>query len=67
VLIVNNTPWRRSWTNRTVYVHPFAAVPRRVVVRPAEQHVVHERTAREREAERTGRGHAEEHKRKNDR
>jgi hypothetical protein len=67
VVIVNNTPWRRSWTNRTVYVHPFAAVPRRAVVRPAEQHVVHERTAREREAERTGRGHAEEHKRKNDR
>ena len=28
VLIVNNAPWRRSWANRAVYVHPFTAVPR---------------------------------------
>src|SRR5215470_17733978 len=28
VLIVNNAPWRRTWVNRTVYVHPFVAVPR---------------------------------------
>jgi hypothetical protein len=27
VLIVNNAPWRRTWANRAVYVHPFA-VPR---------------------------------------
>jgi hypothetical protein len=65
-LIVNNTPWRRSWANRAVYVHPFVAVPRRVEVRTAEQHVVHERTARERESERTGHRPPEEHKRKDD-
>ena len=65
-LIVNNTPWRRSWANRAVYVHPFVAVPRRAEVRTAEQHAVHERTEREREAERTGHKPAEEHKRKDD-
>jgi hypothetical protein len=32
-VIINNVPWRRTWTNRTVYVHPYA-VPR-VIVRPA--------------------------------
>lgn len=63
VLFVNNTPWRRTWTNRTVYVHPFAAVPRRAVARPAEQHELHERSEVERESERTGRSHDEEHRR----
>ncbi len=27
VVIVNNAPWRRTWTNRVTYVHPYA-VPR---------------------------------------
>jgi uncharacterized protein DUF3300 len=66
-LIVNNTPWRRTWVNRTVYVHPFVAVPRyAVAVAPraaVEHHEVHQRTAHEREAERNGRGSREEHRR----
>jgi hypothetical protein len=64
VLVVNGAPWRRTWTNRAVYVHPFAAVPRyRAPVRAEERHVVHERTGRERAAEKEGRGHDEEHRR----
>jgi hypothetical protein len=63
VLIVNNAPWRRAWVNRAVYVHPFAAVPRYVGPRPVEGHAVHERTEREREAEKNGRRREEEHKR----
>jgi uncharacterized protein DUF3300 len=65
-LIVNNAPWRRTWTNRTVYVHPFTAVPRRVVVARApapEHHAVQARSEREREAERNGHKRVEEHKR----
>jgi hypothetical protein len=65
VLFVNNAPWRRTWANRTVYVHPFAAVPRYAVARgpAAEAHAVHARTEREREAERNGRRREEEHRR----
>jgi hypothetical protein len=65
VLIVNNTPWRRTWVNRTVYVHPFVAVPRYAVAaapRAVEHHEVHQRSAHEREAERNGRGSREEHR-----
>lgn len=63
-LIVNNAPWRRTWANRAVYVHPFTAVPRRVVVAHApEHHEIQARTAREREAERNGRAREEEHRR----
>jgi hypothetical protein len=68
-LFVNNAPWGRTWANRTVYVHPYA-VPRRVVVAPrvetrvVEQHRVIVRSAHEKEAERTSRAQAEEHKRK---
>jgi hypothetical protein len=65
VLVVNNAPWRRTWVNRAVYVHPFAAVPRYAVPRGAvaEAHAVHARTEREREAERNGRRAKEEHRR----
>jgi hypothetical protein len=68
-LIVNNAPWGRTWANRTVYVHPYTgvAVPRVVERRLPEQHEVHARSEHEREAERNGRGHEEEHKRKEDR
>jgi hypothetical protein len=34
VVIVNNAPWRRAWTNRAVNVHPYA-VPRYPVERRA--------------------------------
>jgi hypothetical protein len=67
-LIINNAPWGRTWANRTVYVHPYAVprrvVAQRVVARPVEEHRVIARSTREREAERTGRGQTEEHKRK---
>jgi Protein of unknown function (DUF3300) len=63
VLVVNGAPWRRTWVNRAVYVHPFAAVPRyRVAAHAPERHVVHERTARERAADRDGH-RDEEHRR----
>jgi hypothetical protein len=66
-LIVNNAPWGRTWANRTVYVHPYTAVPRYAERQLPEQHEVHARSDHEREADRNGRGHAEEHKRKEDR
>jgi len=62
VLIVNNAPWRRTWANRTVYVHPFAEVRRYPAARPVDVHEAHARSEHEREAERLGRGHQEEHK-----
>jgi hypothetical protein len=71
VLVVNNAPWRRTWVNRAVYVHPFVAVPRYAVPRGAvvargasvEAHAVHARTERERAAEREGHRSKEEHRR----
>ena len=63
VLVVNGAPWHRTWANRAVYVHPFAAVPRyRGVAHAPEHHVVHERSARERAAEHDGRSREEEHR-----
>ena len=65
VVIVNNAPWRRVWTNRATYVHPYA-VPRYTVERRAgEQHRVIARSAPEREADRTGHARKEQHKRPN--
>jgi hypothetical protein len=61
-IIVNNAPWGRTWSNRAVYVHPYA-VPRYAVTRRPEQHEVIERSQREREAEHAGRARAEEHRR----
>ena len=67
VVIVNNAPWRRGWTTRGTYVHPYA-VPRYTVDRrAAEQHRAIERSAAEREAARKGQVKKEEHKRENDR
>jgi hypothetical protein len=54
-VIVNGAPWARTWANRAVYVHPYPAVVRyRAVGHPPEIHTLHERTARERAAEREG-------------
>ncbi len=65
-LIVNGAPWGRRWANRAAYVHPFRAVPRYAPARrPADQHELHERSQREREAEQRGRRPAEEHGRAN--
>jgi len=62
VVVVNNAPWRRTWTNRVTYVHPYQ-VQRNVVERRApEQHRAVERSATEKDAERRGRASKEEHK-----
>jgi hypothetical protein len=67
VVIVNNTPWRRTWVNRTTYVHAYAVPRYGVERRPAEPHRVIERSPRERENERKGHPTQEEHKRSDDR
>jgi hypothetical protein len=64
VVIVNNRPWGRTWSNRRVYVHPYADVHRYNA--PANAHFVehHEaipRSEHERTAVREGRPHVEEH------
>jgi len=62
VVVVNGAAWHRTWVNRAVYVHPYAAVPRyRAAVRVDEHHEVHARSERERAAEREGRRKDEEH------
>jgi hypothetical protein len=66
VVIVNNAPWRRAWTNRVTYVHPYAVARYPVERRAGEQHRAIQRSAAEREAERTGRASREQHKRQDD-
>src|SRR5579864_7689432 len=65
VVFVNNSPWRRTWVNRTVYVHPYAVrrtvVVNREVVRPVERHELVERSERERAAAHYGNQRVEEH------
>ncbi len=59
-VIINSAPWRRTWANRPAYAHPYT-VPR--YSGPAiEEHRTVARSAREREAERSGRDHREEHR-----
>jgi len=75
VVYVNNSPWHRTWVNRTVYVHPYTV--RRVVVvdrdhdrdhdrdrdwREREHHELHERSERERVAANWGHPRVEEHR-----
>jgi hypothetical protein len=65
VLYINNAPWKRSWSNRTVYVHPYTGVTRydkRGAAGAAEKHEVIRRTDKERAAERKGETHKEEHR-----
>ena len=70
VVYVNNSPWHRTWVNRTVYVHPYKV--RRVVVvehehdrdwRDHDRHELYERSERERESARWGHERFEEHRR----
>src|SRR6516162_4994934 len=42
VVIVNNAPWRRTWVNRTTYVHPYTVS--HYPGRAAEQHRLMERS-----------------------
>ena len=61
-VIINNAPWRRTWGNRTTYIHPYT-VPHYAGPRPAEAHRMYERSSREREAARSGGKYKEEHHR----
>jgi hypothetical protein len=47
VVVINNTPWHRTWVNRTVYVHPYTV--RRVVVHDRVWNDRHEAMERDRE------------------
>jgi hypothetical protein len=64
-LIINNSPWRRTWVDRERYVHPYEGLRRPVagVVRPAEQHRLEQRSVRERQAPLRGERPREEHHR----
>ena len=63
-LFINNARWGRTWVNRGAYVHPYPGVRRFAPgARPAEQHALHERSARERQDAREGRRGREEHRR----
>jgi Protein of unknown function (DUF3300) len=65
VVIVNNAPWRRTWVNRTSYVHPYA-VQRYNTARPPERHELVQRSERERSAGRYGHERVEEHRKADD-
>jgi hypothetical protein len=68
VVFVNNAPWRRTWVNRAVYVHPYPEIHRYAPgPRPVEQHALHERSEGERAAAREGRERVEEHEHDHDR
>jgi hypothetical protein len=62
VVIVNNAPWRRTWVNRREYEHP-SEIHRYAPERRVEEHQLHERTERERDAGRNSRERVEEHRR----
>lgn len=63
-LFINNARWGRTWVNRGAYVHPYPGARRFAPgARPAEQHALHERSARERQDAREGRRGREEHRR----
>jgi hypothetical protein len=62
-IVINNAPWRRTWINRTTYVHPYT-VPR-YAPHPqphAEQHRLMERSEKERGEARAGRDYHEAHR-----
>jgi len=61
-VFINNARWDRNWRNRAVYVHPYEV--RHVVGAPRgeDHHELHERSPKEREAERSGHARVEDHK-----
>src|SRR5258708_18889493 len=77
-VFVNDVRWRRTWVNRTTYVHPYT-LRHFDAPRHEERHELFERSERERSAERYGHErleeqhhelqhqHAEEHRRHNHR
>lgn len=61
-VFINNAPWRRTWVNRRMYVHPYPGVRRFAPgQRAPEAHQLHQRSDNERFAERGGRRPVEEH------
>jgi hypothetical protein len=56
-VFLNNARWGRTWANRAVYVHPYAAIHRPApgFARPAEAHKLVSRSEAERNAPRQGR------------
>ncbi len=62
-VIINDRPWGRSWANRPAYVHPYE-VRRYEPARRMESHELHQRSERERDADRSGHERAEEHRRR---
>jgi hypothetical protein len=60
-VIINNSPWLRTWSNRQTYVHPYA-VRRPDVVRAPERHELRERDPRERQAPERGDRRVEDHR-----
>jgi len=62
-VFINNARWGRTWVNRGAYVHPYEGVHRYAPAeRVQEQHEVHERSPRERAAQREGHRVPEEHR-----
>ena len=62
-VVINNARWGRTWENRGEYAHPYEGVRRYGPAdRAQERHEVHERSERERGAEREGRRAPEEHR-----
>jgi hypothetical protein len=62
---VNDVRWRRTWVNRTTYVHPYT-IRRFDGPRHEERHELWERSERERSSERFGHERVEEHRREED-
>jgi hypothetical protein len=62
-IVINDAPWRRTWINRTTYVHPYT-VPRYAPhAQPhSEQHRLMERSEKERGEARAGRDYHEAHR-----
>jgi Protein of unknown function (DUF3300) len=62
-VFINNARWGRTWVNRGAYVHPYVGVRRYAPAeRVPDHHDLHERSERERGAEREGRRAPEEHR-----
>lgn len=57
---IGERPWGRTWINRNTYVHAGYALPRYEAAHRVETHELIQRSAREREAARTGHARAEE-------
>jgi len=62
VLYVNNAAWKRNWTNKAVYVHPYMGVTRYEKAAIAEKHEAIRRDEKEKAAAQKGQASKEDHK-----